>query len=385
MRNYLIVGAGFSGAVLARALAEHGRARVLVIDAREHIGGTCHTARDEATGVMVHQYGPHIFHTNRQDVWDYVNGFGEFRPYINRVKASIDKGIFSLPVNLHTINQFFGKNLSPAGARAFIASLGDSSIGESANFEEQALKLIGRELYDAFFYGYSKKQWGCEPRELPASILKRLPIRFNYNDNYYDSVFQGIPMDGYSAVISRILAHPGIEVKTGLAFDRSMRGEFDHVFYTGAIDAYYGYSLGRLSYRTVFWDRVEGGDDMQGTAVINYPGIDIRHTRVLEHKHFTPWESHDHSVSFIEYSKETEATDVPHYPKRLPDDRLLLNDYAAMAREDHGVSFLGRLATYRYLDMDQVIAEALDFSGRVLVHGAASAGVRFSCDPAETD
>ena len=384
MNNYLIVGAGFSGAVLARALAEHGGARVLVIDSREHIAGNCHTERDASTGVMIHQYGPHIFHTDKKHVWDYVNRFGEFRPFVNRVKASIDKGIFSMPINLHTINQFFGKHFSPNQARAFIATLGDSSIGEPANFEEQALKFIGRDFYESFFYGYSKKQWGCEPRELPAAILKRLPVRFNYDDNYYNSPLQGMPVDGYTAVITNILNYPGIEVKTGMTFDPAMRAEFDHVFFTGPIDAYYGYSLGRLSYRTVFWDRVDGLGDMQGNAVINYPGMDVGHTRIHEHKLFTPWEKHERSVSFVEFSKETEVADVPYYPKRLPGDKEMLLGYAAMAREDHGVSFLGRLATYRYLDMHQVIAEALDFSERFLKLGAVSPQIRFSCDPAET-
>jgi len=381
MKNYLIVGAGFSGAVLARALAEHGGARILVIDSRDHIAGNCHTARDAETGVMVHQYGPHIFHTDKPHVWDYVNRFGEFRPFVNRVKASIDKGVFSMPINLHTINQFFGKQFSPAEARAFIASLGDSSIGEPANFEEQALKFIGRDFYEAFFYGYSKKQWGCEPSALPASILKRLPVRFNYNDNYYNSPLQGMPVEGYTALIANILAHPAIEVKTAISFEPAMRSEFSHVFFTGPIDAYFGFSLGRLSYRTVFWDRLVGGEDMQGNAVINYPGMDVGHTRIHEHKHFTPWEKHDRSVSFVEFSKETSASDVPYYPKRMPGDIEMLSAYAAMARADHGVSFLGRLATYRYLDMHQVIAEALDFSVRFITLGAASPATRFSCDP----
>ena len=382
MKPYLIVGAGFSGAVLARELAEHSGRRVLVIDSRDHVAGNCHTSRDASSGVMVHQYGPHIFHTDQPHVWDYVNRFGEFRPFVNRVKASIDRGVFSMPINLHTINQFFDKRFNPDEAKAFIASLGDASLGEPANFEEQALKFIGRDLYEAFFYGYSKKQWGCEPRELPASILKRLPVRFNYNDNYYNSPLQGMPVDGYTSVIANILDHPGIEVKTGTSFDPAMRGEFEHVFFTGAIDAFYGFSLGRLAYRTVLFERVDGGEDMQGNAVINYPGMEVAHTRIHEHKHFAPWERHERSVAFVETSKETEAGDVPYYPKRLDPDKALLLDYTEMAREDAGVSFLGRLATYRYLDMHQVIAEALDFSERFLKLGAKSKETRFSCDPA---
>lgn len=381
MKYYLIVGAGFSGAVLARELAEHSGNRVLVIDSRNHIAGNCHTFRDSTSRVMVHQYGPHIFHTDQQHVWDYVNRFGEFRPFVNRVKASIDKGVFSMPINLHTINQFFGKRFNPDEARCFIATLGDASIGDPKNFEEQALKFIGRDLYEAFFYGYSKKQWGCEPRELPASILKRLPVRFNYNDNYYNSPLQGMPVNGYTAVIENILNHPGIEVRTGIPFDPAMRSEFEHVFFTGPIDAFYGFSLGRLAYRTVLFERVDGGEDMQGNAVINYPGMEIAHTRVHEHKHFAPWEKHERSVAFVETSKETGDGDVPYYPKRLEPDKALLQQYAEMAKRDQGISFLGRLATYRYLDMHQVIAEALDFSERFLRLGASSAETRFSCDP----
>lgn len=384
MKRYLIVGAGFSGAVIARELAENGDRHILVIDSRCHIAGNCHTERDAPTGVMVHQYGPHIFHTDKLHVWDYVNRFGKFRPFVNRVKASIDKGVFSMPINLHTINQFFGKRFSPDAAKSFIASLGDTTIQEPANFEEQALKHIGRDLYEAFFYGYSKKQWGCEPSELPASILKRLPVRFNYNDNYYNSPLQGMPDDGYTSVIENILDHPGIEVKTGTSFEPAMRSEFEHVFFTGPIDAFYGYSIGRLAYRTVLFERLDGGEDMQGNAVINYPGMEVAHTRVHEHKHFAPWEKHERSVSYVETSKETEAGDVPYYPKRLEPDKTLLLKYTDMAFQDDGVSFLGRLATYRYLDMHQVIAEALDFSERFLKLGSAAKESRFSCDPAAT-
>src|SRR5678815_963249 len=199
--TFLVVGAGFSGAVVARELAMHLDARVLLIDERPHIGGNCYTERDAATGIMVHRYGPHIFNTSNEEIWKYVCRFGEFVPFINRVKASIGRGVFPLPINLGTINQFYGRRFNPHEAREFIASVADSSIGEPQNLEEQALKVIGRDLYDAFIYGYTRKQWGCEPRELPASILKRLPVRFNYNDSYYDARFQGIPRDGYTPII----------------------------------------------------------------------------------------------------------------------------------------------------------------------------------------
>jgi UDP-galactopyranose mutase len=362
VKRLLIVGAGFTGAVLAREIARGGNFQVLLIDEREHVGGNCHTERDAGTGIMVHRYGPHIFHTSRKDVWDYVRRFSEFGPYVNRVKASIPRGVFGLPINLLTINQFFGKRFSPAEARAFVASLGDPNIDEPRNFEEQALKMLGRELYEAFFYGYTKKQWGCEPAELPASILKRLPVRFNYDDNYYNSRFQGIPVDGYTAMIERILDHSSIEVKLGTAWTESMAGEFSHVIFTGPIDQFYGHKFGRLGYRTVHWTRSETEGDFQGNAVINYPGLEVPFTRIHEHKHFAPWEEHERTLAFTEYSKETEAGDIPYYPKRMAPDKKLLDRYLEEAKQERHVSFLGRLATYRYMDMHQVIGEALDFA-----------------------
>jgi UDP-galactopyranose mutase len=360
--NYLVVGAGFSGAVLARELATQLDCRVTVVEARSHVAGNCHTARDAATGVMIHQYGPHIFNTNRAHVWDYVHQFGLLRPYTNRVKASTSRGIFSFPINLHTINQFFGKKLDPTGARAFLESLGDKSIAEPRNFEEQALKFIGRELYETFFYGYTRKQWGCEPAELPASILKRLPIRFNYDDTYYSSAQQGIPEHGYTAIVEKILEHPAITVKLSTPFDREMEQAYDHTFYTGPIDTYFAFNLGHLGYRTITFERIDFAGDYQGNAVINYTELEPAFTRIHEHKHFAPWEKHDLTVAFREFSKETGAADIPYYPKRLAADRQLLMEYRQAAEKLRGVSFIGRLGTYRYLDMDAVIAEALCFS-----------------------
>ena len=361
-KRVLVVGAGFSGAVLARYLAENAGLASLVIEERPHIAGNCHTERDDATGVMLHRYGPHIFHTSNEAVWAYMKRFTEIVPYRHRVKASIDRGTFSLPVNLHTINQFFGRSFNPAEARAFVEGLGDQSIGEPANFEEQALKFIGSELYQAFFHGYTKKQWGCEPRDLPASILRRLPVRFDYDDSYHTSLYSGIPRDGYTACIANILDHELIEVQTGVRFDHAMKEDFLHVFFTGPIDAYYGYRSGRLAYRTVHWDRVEAAGDFQGCSQINYTQLDVPHTRIHEDKHFTPWEKHDRTVALVEFSKETAEGDIPYYPKRLVADKSALDRYIALALEERHVSFLGRLATYRYIDMHQAIAEALEFA-----------------------
>lgn len=365
-QKFLIVGAGFSGAVLARELSESLDCKILVIDSRSHIGGNCHTERETGTGVMVHKYGPHIFNTNHEDVWQYVNRFGTFRPFVNRVKAISSRGVFSLPINLMTINQFFGKTMAPQEAAEFIASLGEKSITEPKNFEEQALKFIGRGLYENFFYGYTKKQWGCEPSELPASILKRLPIRFNYDDNYYSTKYQGIPEEGYTEIIRRILDAPNVSVKLDTPFEKGMSAEFDHVFYSGPIDAYFDYSLGRLRYRTVTFEQFEGAGDLLGNAVINYTQESVPYTRVHEHKHFTPWESHERSVAFREFSKQTEPHDVPYYPIRLAHDIRLLESYQKLAGAVEKLSFIGRLGTYRYLDMDLVIGEALDVSKRVI-------------------
>lgn len=361
--RFLIVGAGFSGAVLARQLVERTAASVVVLDERNHPAGNCHTARDGATGVMVHCYGPHIFHTDRADVWQFVNRFAEFYPFVNRVKAVIARGVFPLPINLLTINQFFGKKLSPAEARGFVASLAEPGEKEPANFEEQAISLLGRELYHAFFHGYTTKQWGCDPKELPASIFKRLPVRFDYNDSYYTNLHFGIPKAGYTALIAGILDHPRIQVQLERRFQASDHAGFDHLFYTGPLDGYFGYARGRLGYRTVSFERIDCEvDDYQGNAVLNYPELTVPWTRIHEHKHFAPWEKHDRTVAFREYSKETEAADVPFYPKRLASDRVLLEQYRALAAELKHISFLGRLGTYSYLDMDQVIAQALEFA-----------------------
>ena len=365
-RRFLVVGAGFSGAVLARELATRLDVHVTVIDERGHIAGNCHTERDPSTGVMVHAYGPHIFNTNRADVWSYVNRFADMGAYINRVKAVTRRGVFSLPINLHTINQFFGKTFSPSEAVAFIRTQGDASIGEPNNFEEQALKMLGAELYEAFFYGYTKKQWGCEPAELPASILKRLPVRFNYDDNYYASRYQGIPVEGYTSLIQNILAHDCVTVDCSRAYEPTMRDEFDHVFYTGPLDRYFQCSVGRLGYRTVIFDRFEGDGDFQGNAVLNYPEIDVPYTRIHEHKYFAPWETHDRTVVFREYSKETTDGDIPYYPRRLKQDMEKLLLYRELADNEVGVSFLGRLGTYRYMNMDQAIGEAMDFAHVVI-------------------
>ncbi|MEM7097340.1 MAG: UDP-galactopyranose mutase [Pseudomonadota bacterium] len=356
-----IVGAGFAGATLAQVLAELGEYEITVFEGKEHVAGNCHTRRDPISGVLVHEYGPHIFHTDREEIWNYVNRFGEFVPYVNRVRAQLSDGLYRLPVNLHTINQFFETSFSSEEARTFLSTRTDSSINEPKNFEEQALKLIGAELYEAFFYGYTKKQWGCEPKELPASLLKRLPIRFNDDDNYYADPWQGIPRDGYTQVIENMLRSSKIDVQLNHWYDKQEAASFDWIFYTGTLDGYFDYQAGELGYRTVYWESRRGTGSLQDHAVINYPGMDVPYTRIHEHRHFAPWESHRETISFVEYSKETTRSDIPYYPKRLDHDKRILQTYRDMAASEHKLSFLGRLGTYRYMDMHHVIAESIAF------------------------
>ena len=357
-----IAGAGFAGAVLARELAQSGRYSVEVFDERPHVAGNCHTSRDAASGIMLHHYGPHIFNTSRKDVWDYVNRYATFGAYTNRVKAVTARGVFSLPMNLLTINQFFGKVMNPSEAKAFLAAAGDSSIKEPRNFEEQALRFLGRELYENFFYGYTKKQWGVEPRELPAAILQRLPVRFNYDDNYYQQRYQGIPVEGYTAIVEKLLDHPAIRVHTSRRLRPADRSQFDHLFWSGPLDAYFQHELGRLQYRSLIFERFDSTGDYQGNAVINYCQESVPWTRIAEHKHFTPWEEHDKTICYREYSKLAEGADVPYYPLRLEGDKSMLQQYMSTAQKTRGVTFIGRLGTYRYLDMHVVIGESIDLA-----------------------
>lgn len=354
-----VIGAGLSGAVIGRELAEAGH-QVEVFDRRDHIAGNCHTERDADTGVMVHVYGPHIFHTDDVEVWDYVNRFQTFKPYKNRVKTTSRDQVFSLPVNLHTINQFFGKTLRPDEAKAFIEEQADISITDPQTFEEQALRFVGRDLYEAFFEGYTQKQWGCSPKDLPASILKRLPVRFNYDDDYFFHKFQGMPENGYTQMVERILDHPQIAIRLNSSFERAQKDDYDHTFYSGALDGYFDYAKGRLGYRTLDFERFTYDGDYQGCAVMNYGELSVPYTRITEHKHFSPWEKHEGSVCYREFARECGSDDIPYYPIRLVKEKEQLAEYVALANAETDISFVGRLGTYRYLDMDVTIREALD-------------------------
>ncbi len=353
-----VVGAGFSGAVVARELAEDGH-RVDVFDARDHVAGNCHTVRHD-TGVMVHVYGPHIFHTQHERVWDYIRRWTEMKPYRHTVRAMSGGRMYRLPLNLTLINDFFGTDFTPEEAEKFIATKADATITDPVSFRDQGLRFMGPELYAAFFEGYTRKQWGVDPSELPASVLARLPLRFTADDSYFNHPYQGIPVDGYTAIVAAILDHPNVTVHLSTAFSRAQMTSFDHTFWSGPIDAFFDHEHGRLGYRTLDFDAEVVAGDFQGCPVVNYCDADVPYTRITEHKHFAPWESHDSSVIYREYSRACGPDDVPYYPIRLVKEKEQLLRYVSLAREQSGVTFLGRLGTYRYLDMDVTIHEALN-------------------------
>ena len=380
-KKIAIVGAGFSGAVIANQLAGAGYT-VEVFESRSHIAGNCHSERDAETGVMLHVYGPHIFHTDNERAWEFVNRYAEFKPYVNRVKAITKGQVFTLPINLLTINQFFNKTMGPAEAEEFLASLGDKSIVDPQTFEEQALRFVGRELYEAFFKTYTVKQWGLEPSELPASILKRLPVRFNYDDNYFSHKYQGMPADGYTALVENIINVPGVTVHLNTRFDPDLKSEYEHVFYSGPIDAWFKHAEGRLPYRTLDFETFRATGDYQGNAVINYCDDAQPYTRITEHKHFSPWEKHEKTICYKEYSRQCEEKDIPYYPIRLARDKQQLELYVNLAKKEPNVTFVGRLGTYRYLDMDVTINEALMTADKFLACAQEKAAMpAFVIDP----
>lgn len=363
--KFAVAGAGFSGAIIAHFLSKNGYS-VDLYEARNHVAGNCFSERDPSTGILVHRYGPHIFHTNDSEVWKFVNQFSNFIPYVNRVKSTTGNKVYSLPINLHTINQFFGSSFSPTEAKNFISKRAVNFNHEPNSFEEQALAFVGQELYDTFFKEYTIKQWGVHPKELPASILKRLPLRFNYDDNYFNHSFQGMPEDGYTPIIEKLLDLKDINIFLNQKLEKTMLSDYDHVFYTGPIDAWFDFKLGRLGYRSLEFKQEVFDGDFQGCAVMNYPELEIPYTRITEHKHFAPWENHSKTLIFKEFSKECGKDDIPYYPIRLVKEKDLLAKYIEIANQEEKVSFLGRLGTYRYLDMDVTIKEALEASNQTL-------------------
>ena len=364
MRNVAVVGAGLSGTIVAHELAKMG-VLVDVFEKRDHIGGNCYTERDESTGIIEHKYGPHIFHTADEEVWDYVTSFVEMMPFTNRVKTTVGESVYSMPINLHTINQFFGRSMSPSEAREFMEA--KRAKIEPSNFEEQALCFVGEEMYCAFFRGYTEKQWGVDPTRLPASILKRLPMRFNYDDNYFNHKYQGMPRNGYTELFEKLLDSANISLHLNSSIG-NVDQRYDHIFYTGPIDAWFGYKYGKLGYRSLDFVKEQHEGDYQGCAVMNYPDRDIPYTRITEHKYFSPWEEREKTIIYKEYSKTCDDNSEPFYPIRLDEDKRKLSLYASEVDATEKITFLGRLATYKYIDMDVTIRQALDVI-KVIVKG----------------
>ncbi len=363
--DIIIIGAGFFGATIAERVANELGKRVLLIDRRRHIGGNAYSENDAETGIEVHKYGAHLFHTPNRTVWDYLNRFTQFTDYRHRVFSTHKGQVYAMPINLGTICQFFGKHLSPDQARALVAQQAAELNGhEPQNLEEKAISLIGRPLYEAFIRGYTAKQWQTDPRELPESIITRLPVRYTFDNRYFNDPYEGLPVDGYTAIFERMLGNPLIDTRLGVDyFDvKSQIPEGIPVIYTGPIDRYFDYRAGALKWRTVdFAQEVLAVGDFQGTAVMNYADEDVPYTRILEFRHFNPERNYQTEKTVIvkEYSRFATRNDEPYYPIDTAEDKRTYLAYKALAEQEKNVIFGGRLGTYRYLDMHQAIAAAL--------------------------
>ena len=362
--DYLVVGAGLFGAVFARQVKAAGKS-VLVIDRRSHVGGNVYT--EEIEGIQVHTYGAHIFHTNDKTAWEYVNRFAEFNRYTNSPVANYHGELYSLPFNMYTFNKMWGVT-TPQQAEAEIARQRKAAgIAEPKNLEEQAISLVGTDIYEKLVKGYTEKQWGRPCTELPAFIIKRLPVRLTFDNNYFNARFQGIPMGGYTQMVENMLS--GIEVRLNvdyLADRENLNALAEKVVYTGPVDAYFGYKLGALQYRSVrFETEVLDTDNYQGNAVVNYTDAETPYTRIIEHKHFE-FGTQPKTVISREYSAEWKKGDEPYYPVNDEKNGALYAQYKALADAEPGVIFGGRLGEYKYYDMDKVIEVALDVAAKEL-------------------
>jgi UDP-galactopyranose mutase len=355
----LIVGAGISGATLARCLAEAGF-MCIVADERDHVAGNCHTATDDETGILVHRYGPHIFHTDDDEVWRFVNRFASFSAYRHQVMTTTSSRVFQMPITLLSINQFFGKQFNPETARQFVASKAVPHANP-ASFEDHALSVIGPELYEAFLRDYTWKQWGQSPASLPASVAKRLPIRFDYDSNYFHHSRQAMPTLGYTNMVLSMLDHPKIRVQLSRPVVQR-GGRWRHQYYTGPIDRYFDFCHGRLGYRTLDFEVIRSPNIIQGTSVMNYGDMSVPWTRITEHAYLSPWAMplKNGSIAYREFARACGPNDIPYYPVRLVGEQAMLQKYVETAEAAQGVTFLGRLGSYAYLDMDAAIARALE-------------------------
>ena len=369
--DLLVVGSGFYGLTIAERAAVELGLKVLVIDRRPHIGGNAYSANDPETGIEVHEYGAHLFHTSNTHVWEYVNRFTAFTNYQHRVYTNFRNEVFPLPINLGTINQFFRSAHSPDEARALIAEqASEFSTSEAANLEQKGISLIGRPLYEAFIKEYTAKQWQTDPTELPADVISRLPVRYGYDNRYFNDKYEGLPVDGYTAWIERMADHPNIEVRLDTdffdtdteAFKGNAVGNIP-VVYSGPIDRYFDYAGGELAWRTLDFEReVLPVGNFQGTPVMNYADAAVPFTRIHEFRHFHPERAHyptDKTVIMREFSRFASRDDEPYYPVNTSADRSSLLAYRELQKGEKNVVFGGRLGTYQYLDMHMAIAAAL--------------------------
>ena len=362
--DYLVVGAGLFGAVFARQAADALK-RVLVIDKRDHIGGNVYT--EEIEGIQVHRYGAHIFHTNNKDVWQYVSRFAEFNRYTNSPVANYRGELYSLPFNMYTFYQMWGVKTPDQAREKIRQQRAAAGITAPKNLEEQAISLVGTDIYEKLVKGYTQKQWGRPCHELPSFIIRRLPVRFTFDNNYFNALYQGIPIGGYTAMVENLLRGIDVQLNTDYLENKAHWDTLaKKVVYTGPIDRYYNYCHGNLEYRSVRFDtEVLDTDNFQGNAVVNYTDPETPYTRIIEHKHFE-FGTQPKTVISREYSTEWKPGSEPYYPVNDEKNSALYEKYKAMARQEPGTIFGGRLAEYRYYDMDAVIASALDAAQREL-------------------
>ena len=375
--DLIVVGSGFFGLTVAQQCAERWGLRVAVVERRSHIGGNAYSEIDPDTGIEIHRYGAHLFHTSNKRVWDYVNRFTDFTGYVHRVWTTVDGVVYPMPVNLGTINQFFSAAYSPDEARALIAEQASEVAGEDVtDFESKGVSLVGRPLFDAFFKNYTAKQWQTDPRDLPASVISRLPVRYTYDSRYFNDAYEGLPVDGYTAWLRRMADDERISVfldtdffDTNQPLNRDAVVGRVPVVYTGPIDRYFDFSEGDLSWRTVDFEKeVVPTGDFQGCSVMNYGDLSVDYTRIIEFRHFHPERDYqkERSVIFREYSRFAGRDDEPYYPVNTADDRRKLLAYRALAAAQPDVYFGGRLGSYQYLDMDMAIASALTLVSNAL-------------------
>lgn len=364
--DLVVVGAGFFGLTIAERCANDLGLRVLVLERRDHIGGNAYTAPEAETGIEVHWYGSHLFHTSNKRVWDYANRFTGFTGYRHQVFTTHKGQVLQMPINLGTICEYFGRAFSPDEARALIAEqAAEIDPAEARNLEEKAISLVGRPLYEAVIRGYTAKQWQTDPKDLPAQIITRLPVRYTFNNRYFNDTYEGLPVDGYTAWLENMADHPNIEVRLNTDFF-DLRSDIVGnvpVVYTGPVDHYFDFAEGELSWRTLDFElEVKPTGDFQGTPVMNYADEDIPFTRIHEFRHFHPerdWYPDDKTVIMREYSRFAHRYDEPYYPINTAEDRERLLRYRKMAEREPGVLFGGRLGTYKYLDMHMAIGSAL--------------------------